>query len=56
MIVAILAIFLVVFAETRQWPDRRPLQAARPVVFPATLTASIVVSRSKTDGDWRWRP
>jgi hypothetical protein len=53
MIVAILAIFLVVFAETRQWPNRRPLQAACVAALLATLTATIVVSRKKTDGDWR---
>jgi hypothetical protein len=56
MIVMILAIFLAVLAETRHWPDRRSLQAACLIVCLATVTVSIVVSRGKTDGDWRWRP
>jgi hypothetical protein len=55
-IVTVGAIFAIVISEARNWPDRRPLQAACLIVFVATLIATIVVSRAKTDGEWRWRP
>ena len=54
-LVSAAAVVTAVIAETRQWPDRRPLQAACVIVFVATILATIAVSRSKTDGDWRWR-
>jgi len=50
------AILAIVVSEARDWPDRRPFQAACLIVLLATMIASIAVSRAKTDGEWRWRP
>jgi hypothetical protein len=44
------------FAETSHWPGRRLLQTGCLIVLVATLVVTIVISRIKTDGDWRWRP
>jgi hypothetical protein len=55
-IVTISTVVTLVVSQARQWPDRRLIQAACLVVLLSTLIATIVVSRNKTDGDWRWRP
>jgi hypothetical protein len=51
MIVTMAAILTAVLAEVHRWPDRRSLQATCMIVFVATLIVTIVVSRSKTEGD-----
>ncbi len=54
-LVAAGAIIAIVIAETNRWPGRRPLEVACAFVFVATLIGTIIISRNKTDGDWRWR-
>jgi len=51
MVVTMAAILTAVFAEVHRWPDRRSLQATCLIVFVATLIATIVVSRTKTECD-----
>jgi hypothetical protein len=50
------SILAIVISEGRQWPDRRALQVVCLLLIVATIIASVVVSRAKTDGEWRWRP
>jgi hypothetical protein len=54
-IVTIFSILTVVLSEAQHWPDRRPIQGAGLVVFVATMIATIIISRKKTDGEWKLR-
>jgi hypothetical protein len=55
MAVTMVAILTAVMAETHQWPNCRSYQLACLIVVAVTQIVLIVVSRKKTEGEWRWR-
>jgi ABC-type sugar transport system permease subunit len=56
VVVTGIAIIVAILTEVHEWPDRRIYQVICLIVVAVMQFATILVSRRKTSGEWRWRP